>query len=163
LSCLTTKQFCNCLAYQLWHYPFPNIVTPGRYVPWFETIPGRFNPSNASSTANSSLNLSIDSSSVSEFKDPLLCDGWTVKVPKKHVKKPTGAPGLPIDLLLTHQQQKIWFGKEKKLHRSARYARSMDSSRRGPPSSASSVVTSIAMILSRVSAGASGHTCGKNF
>jgi hypothetical protein len=53
---MTTKQFNNALAFQLWHYPFPDIVTPGRNVPligaaipqWFETIPGRFNPTDAS-------------------------------------------------------------------------------------------------------------------
>jgi hypothetical protein len=116
-SRMTTKQFCNALAFQLWHYPFPDIVTPGRNVPligaaipqWFETIPGRFDPTDAS---NSSLNSSIDGLSASELDDPILRNGWTVKVPAKQVEKPVGAPGLPIDLLLAHKQQKIRFRKE---------------------------------------------------
>jgi hypothetical protein len=33
---------------------------------------------------------------------------WTVKVRSKQVEKPVGAPGLPIDLLLTRKHQKIW-------------------------------------------------------
>jgi hypothetical protein len=42
----------------------------------------------------------------------MLRDGWIVEVLAKQVEKPGVAPGLSIDLLLTHKQQQIRFRKE---------------------------------------------------